>query len=239
MEDWGGGEGSLGWGKSGKVAGGVGGCGGQGGSKGVEGEWGGGGGGKESGSHRSGAGGELAGVVEGDGGKRCGGALARKTSPLVVGRVAESADGPIRGGDWSAGSGRNRARKKRGAGGCGEANSTVGHAWDGVGGVGSCYGDRGGGGSLGLGERKMRNKEELRDLVRQAVVETLRKKVPVLDGQRLGADLGAESIDRIDLTFRLEEAVGKALEDKILFAEPDPTVAELAERLGRMLGERE
>jgi acyl carrier protein len=90
-----------------------------------------------------------------------------------------------------------------------------------------------------MGERKMRRGEELRELVRQAVVETLRKKVPVLDGQRLGADLGAESIDRIDLTFRLEEAVGKALEDKILFAEPDPTVAELAERLGRMLGEKE
>ena len=85
----------------------------------------------------------------------------------------------------------------------------------------------------------MRNMEEVRELVRQAVVETLRKKVPVLDGQRLGADLGAESIDRIDLTFRLEEAVGKALEDKILFAEPDPTVAELAERLCRMLGEKE
>ena len=70
------------------------------------------------------------------------------------------------------------------------------------------------------------------------MVETLRKKVPVLDGYRIGADLGAESIDRIDLTFRLEEAVGKALEDKILFAEPDPTVAELAERLEVMLEER-
>ena len=81
----------------------------------------------------------------------------------------------------------------------------------------------------------MRSMEELRDLVRQAVVKTLRKKVPVLDGQRIGAELGAESIDRIDLTFRLEEAVGKALEDKILFAEPDPTVAELAERLRVML----
>jgi acyl carrier protein len=89
-----------------------------------------------------------------------------------------------------------------------------------------------------MGERKMRNREELRELVRQAVVETLRKKVPVLDGQRIVADLGAESIDRIDLTFRLEEAVGKALEDKILFAEPDPTVAELAERLRVMLGKK-
>ena len=158
-----------------------------------------------------------------------------KTSPLVVTGVAESADGPTGSRDWSTGTGRNRAGKKRSEGECGEANWTVGDAWDGLGGVGSCYGDRGGGGSLGLGERKMRRREELRELVRQAVVETLRKKVPVLDGQRLGADLGAESIDRIDLTFRLEEAVEKALEDKILFAEPDPTVAELAERLRVML----
>jgi hypothetical protein len=33
----------------------------------------------------------------------------------------------------------------------------------------------------------------------------------------------------------LEEVLGKALEDKILFAQPDPTVAELAERLRVML----
>jgi acyl carrier protein len=83
--------------------------------------------------------------------------------------------------------------------------------------------------------RKMRTSEELKELVRQAVAETLRKKDAVLDGHKLGADLGAESIDRIDLTFRLEEALGKALEDKILFALPDPTVAELAERLRVML----
>jgi len=83
--------------------------------------------------------------------------------------------------------------------------------------------------------REMRTAEELKELVRKAVAETLRKKVPILDKQRLMADLGAESIDRIDLTFRLEEALGKALEDKILFAQPDPTVAELAERLRVML----
>jgi len=83
--------------------------------------------------------------------------------------------------------------------------------------------------------REMRTAEELKELVRKAVAETLRKKVPILDKQRLGADLGAESIDRIDLTFRLEEALGKALEDKILFAQPDPMVAELAERLRVML----
>jgi acyl carrier protein len=80
--------------------------------------------------------------------------------------------------------------------------------------------------------------KERADIVRKAVVETLRRKEPVEDGQKLGADLGAESIDRIDLTFRLEEAVGRVLDEKILFAEPDPTVAELAERLGRMLEEK-
>ena len=229
----------MGRGKSGQVAGGKGRRDGQGRGKGVAGERGGGGGGQEIGCYRSGLGGELAGLVDRDGGKSCGGAVERKTSPLVVAGVAESAYGPTGSRDWSTGTGRNRAGKKRSEGECGEANSAVGGAWDGLGGVGSFYGDRGGGGSLGTGERKMRNKEQLRELVRQAVMETLRKKVPVLDGQRIGADLGAESIDRIDLTFRLEEAVGKALEDKILFAEPDPTVAELAERLGRMLGEKE
>jgi acyl carrier protein len=80
--------------------------------------------------------------------------------------------------------------------------------------------------------------KELADIVRKAVVETLRRKEPVENGQRLGADLEAESIDRIDLTFRLEEAVGRVLDEKILFAEPDPTVAELAERLGRLLEEK-
>ena len=81
----------------------------------------------------------------------------------------------------------------------------------------------------------MKSAEEFRQIVRQAVAETLRRKEPVRDGQRLTADLGAESIDRIDLTFRLEEAVEKALDEKVLFAEPEPTVAELADRLKRML----
>ena len=81
----------------------------------------------------------------------------------------------------------------------------------------------------------MKTAEEYREIVRKAVTETLRKKEAVKDGQLLTADLGAESIDRIDLTFRLEEAVQKALDEKILFAEPEPTVAELAERLQRMV----
>jgi len=84
----------------------------------------------------------------------------------------------------------------------------------------------------------MKTVEELGKLVRQAVAETLRKKDSVLEEQRLWADLGAESIDRIDLTFRLEEAVGKALDEKILFAEPDPTLAELAARLAKMIEEK-
>ena len=81
----------------------------------------------------------------------------------------------------------------------------------------------------------MRSAEEFREIVRQAVAETLRRKEPVLDSQKVTEDLGAESIDRIDLTFRLEEAVEKALDEKILFAEPEPTVAELAERVQRMV----
>ena len=77
--------------------------------------------------------------------------------------------------------------------------------------------------------------EEYREIVRKAVTDTLRKKEAVKDGQLLTADLGAESIDRIDLTFRLEEAVQKALDEKILFAEPEPSVAELAVRLKKMV----
>jgi len=77
--------------------------------------------------------------------------------------------------------------------------------------------------------------EDFREMVRKAVAETLRRKEPVRDDHRLVADLGAESIDRIDLTFRLEEAVQKALDEKVLFAEPEPTVADLAERLKKMV----
>ena len=81
----------------------------------------------------------------------------------------------------------------------------------------------------------MRTAEEYRGIVRKAVADTLRKREGVRDEHRLTADLGAESIDRIDLTFRLEEAVEKALDEKILFAEPEPSVAELASRLQTMV----
>ena len=81
----------------------------------------------------------------------------------------------------------------------------------------------------------MKTIEEFREVVRKAVAETLRRKEAVRDDHRLIADLGAESIDRIDLTFRLEEAVQKALDEKVLFAEPEPTVADLAERLKKMV----
>jgi acyl carrier protein len=81
----------------------------------------------------------------------------------------------------------------------------------------------------------VKSRAELLELVRQAVAETLRRKEGVREEQKIGQDLGAESIDRIDLTFRLEELVEKSLDEKILFAEPDPTVAELAERLAGQL----
>ena len=81
----------------------------------------------------------------------------------------------------------------------------------------------------------MKTAEQYREIVRKAVTDTLRKKEAVKDEQLLTADLGAESIDRIDLTFRLEEAVQKALDEKILFAEPEPSVAELAARLQAMM----
>jgi acyl carrier protein len=84
----------------------------------------------------------------------------------------------------------------------------------------------------------MKSNAELLALVRQAVAETLRKKDGVRDDEKIGQDLGAESIDRIDLTFRLEEVVEKSLDEKILFAEPDPTVADLARRLAGMLEEK-
>ena len=81
----------------------------------------------------------------------------------------------------------------------------------------------------------LKTAEDYREIVRKAVTDTLRKKEAVRDEQYLTADLGAESIDRIDLTFRLEEAVQKALDEKILFAEPEPTVTELAVRLQAMV----
>ena len=84
----------------------------------------------------------------------------------------------------------------------------------------------------------MKTRAEILDLVCRAVAETLRKKDGVREDQKIGKDLGAESIDRIDLIFRMEEAVQKSLDEKILFAEPDPTVAELAGRLADMLGSR-
>lgn len=84
----------------------------------------------------------------------------------------------------------------------------------------------------------MKTEDELLEVVRWAVADTLRKKEGVRDDQKIGQDLGAESIDRIDLTFRLEEALQKSLDEKILFADPDPTVADLAERLVTMLGKK-
>jgi len=211
---------------------------GEGGFEGVGGGADGTSGGEEGGGDWGGGGGMLAGVVGGDESEGCGGDLAREISFMALGKITEFGGGTVGGGDWGKRSCGNCAGEKGGEGGCGETNSAVGEAWGGVGRVNLHYGEGGGGGGLGIGEEKMKTVEEVGELVRQAVAETLRKKDGVLDGQRLGADLGAESIDRIDLTFRLEEAVGKALDEKILFAEPDPTLAELAARLAKMIEEK-
>ncbi|NBU68903.1 MAG: acyl carrier protein [Verrucomicrobia bacterium] len=104
-------------------------------------------------------------------------------------------------------------------------------------------GEDGLGGLVGRGDGEgggvvlVKNAGEFREVVRKAVAETLRRREPIRDDHRLIADLGAESIDRIDLIFRLEEAVEKALDEKILFAEPEPTVEELAGRLKKMVEE--
>jgi len=164
--------------------------------------------------------------------------VEREITAMVIGEVAKFTGGAVGGGDWGQRTGGKCEGEEEFQGGCGETNSAVGSAGSGMGGVGSANEGGGGGGGLGMGGEEMKTAEELKELVREAVGETLRKKVPILDEQRLGADLGAESIDRIDLTFRFEEALGKALEDKILFAEPDPSVAELAERLRLMLEEK-
>ena len=211
---------------------------GEGGVEGVGGRADGTSGGEKGGGDWGGGGGKLAGVVGGDEYERCGGELAREISSMALGEIAEFGGGTVGGGDWGKRSCGNCAGEKGSEGECGETNSAVGKAWGGVGGVDLHYGEGGGGGSLGIGEEKMKTLEELRELVRQAVAETLRKKDGVLEEQRLGADLGAESIDRIDLTFRLEEAVGKALDEKILFAEPDPTLAELAARLAKVIEDK-
>ena len=164
--------------------------------------------------------------------------MAGKIPPLAAGEVAEFAVCAAGHRDWGKGTGGNFTTKEGGGAGGGEANSKVGISWGEVGGEGSDDAEWGGSGGLGLGDRKMRTKEEWQELVKVAVAETLRRKEPISDGQRLMGDLGAESIDRIDLTFRLEEAVGQALEDKILLAEPDPTVGELAVRLQKMVEEK-
>ena len=225
----------MGGGKSGQVVGREGECDGAGGFTGVDGEWGERGRRKKGGDCWGGAGWRVAGLVGGS--SREGGCrkVERQVSAVVVGGVAQPACSPAGGRNWGAGSCRNIAREGWSSRGCGEENSAMGKAGSGVGCV--CSVDEHGSqsGSVGMGGREMRTSEELKELVRKAVAETLRKKDAVLDEHKLGADLGAESIDRIDLTFRLEEALGKALEDKILFAQPDPTVAELAERLRVML----
>ena len=224
----------MGGGESGEVVRGAGRRGGAGGVKSVGEEWG-EGGGKRGGGDWGGFWRELAGLVRGSGAGRGGGGVAGQISAVAVGEVAEFAVCAAGHRDWGKRTVGNFASKEWGGGGGGETNSEVGSSRGEVGGGGSDNGEWGGGGGMGMGDRKMRTREEWQELVRVAVAETLRRKEPILDGQRLMGDLGAESIDRIDLTFRLEEAVGQALEDKVLLAEPDPTVGELAVRLQKMV----
>ena len=225
----------MGGGKGEQVVGREGECDGAGGFTGLEGEWGGRGGRKKGGDHWGGAGRRVAGLVGGSTREGSCRKVERQVSALVVRGVAQPACSPAGGRNWGAGPSRNLTREGWSGRGCGAENSAMGKAGSGVGGVRSVDEHGSQSGSVGMGGKEMRTPEELKELVRQAVRETLRKKDDVLDENKLGADLGAESIDRIDLTFRLEEALGKALEDKILFAQPDPTVAELAERLRVML----
>jgi acyl carrier protein len=71
--------------------------------------------------------------------------------------------------------------------------------------------------------------EEVREKVRQAVAGALELEVAeVLPAARLEADLGAESIDLIDIAFRLEKTFGIETTNEELFPHAQVTVEELA-----------
>ncbi len=77
------------------------------------------------------------------------------------------------------------------------------------------------------GDPPLLSEAALDALVRQTIADVL--VVPlerVLPDARLSADLGAESIDYVDLVFRLEEALGRP-------APPDRWTAFLRQRLPR------
>ncbi|NBR64313.1 MAG: acyl carrier protein [Verrucomicrobia bacterium] len=170
-------------------------------------------------------------MAEGEKSGGCGQGLEVEAAALVAGMSAQPSGGAVgdrdrceRPGGKPAGPGGRRDRDPADFKKMERAGSPAGFG-----------GEAERGRSAGGGLVPMRSAEEIREIVRKAVAETLRRKEPVRDEQRVTADLGAESIDRIDLTFRLEEAVQKALDEKVLFAEPEPTVADLAERLQRMV----
>ncbi len=77
--------------------------------------------------------------------------------------------------------------------------------------------------------------EEALALVTQETAAALGKpEGAVSPGHRFIADLGAESIDFIDLTFRLEKSTGRTLSETDLFKpgpDGDRTIAEVAARL--------
>ncbi|NBS54690.1 acyl carrier protein [bacterium] len=176
-------------------------------------------------------GGDLAGMVKGEKPGGRGKTVEIQAPALAAGVFAESSGGAVGDRGGCARSGGKPARPGGGRRRRPTDFKTVERARY----LANFGGEAERGSSAGRGLVAMKTAGEFRDVVRKAVADTLRRKDPVLDGQRLMADLGAESIDRIDLVFRLEEAVQKALDEKVLFAEPEPTVVDLAERLQRMV----
>lgn len=79
------------------------------------------------------------------------------------------------------------------------------------------------------------NLEEATALVIRETAAALGKaETVILPSHRFVADLGAESIDFIDLTFRFEKALNRPLAEAELFRpgpDGDRTLAEVAQRL--------
>lgn len=87
----------------------------------------------------------------------------------------------------------------------------------------------------------MSNDENISDLVQREVAEALgRPRMEIQEEAWLKADLGAESIDLIDLTFRFEKALGRPLMENEIYRSSRPdgdfTVAELVRALERVRG---
>lgn len=80
----------------------------------------------------------------------------------------------------------------------------------------------------------MRVDEALALVIRETAAALGKPSETVLPQHRFVGDLGAESIDFIDLTFRLEKATGCALSETDLFkpgSDGDRTLEDVAKRL--------